>query len=151
MPTINGILLREADHLIARDAMEGDENYLGSRIQPGRKVVVSRKNCETIGGEADPTTAEPIPQVHAESDYWAYGQWRHQRNRDDGRWIDGEKYTEYYTCPVYYIRGSQVYQGSIYSSTDPRLEAIRSAEEAGEATENTASEGPASESARQPA
>lgn len=125
----DGILLRRADHLVARDAQEGDTNFLGREIPAGKKVFVRRKECDETSDGIDPTTADPIPQIHGDGDYRAYGQWRHQKKRDDGRWIEGEYYQEYYTCPVYEARGTSVRQGTIYSSTDPRVEALSFAQE----------------------
>lgn len=113
MPEIDGILFREATHLIACDAQEGDTDMFGNPIPPGKKTFARRKTGELI---------EQVPSPN--NDFRAYGQWRHQKRRDDGRWIDGELYQEYYTCPVYEAQGTKVLQGTIYSPTDPRVEAV---------------------------
>jgi hypothetical protein len=124
----DGILFRRADHLVARDAQEGDTDFLGRDVPAGKKVFVRRQDCKEMDRGVDPSVADPIPQIHVpSSDYRAYGHWRHQKKRDDGRWIEGEYYEEYYTCPVYEARGSSVLQGTIYSTTDPRAEAIAEA------------------------
>lgn len=126
MPTINGILYRKADHLTAREAQEGDTNALGEPIQPGRKVIVRKKECHKTEDGMQTDVAPPIPQIH-ESDYIAYGEWHHQQDRENKRWIGGEPLTEWYTCPIYRVEipGPVVFQGSIYSTIDPRVEALR--------------------------
>jgi len=123
VPTINGILFRKADHYTARDAQKGDTDAHGDPIAPGRKVIVSKKECQETEDGLDPTTADPIPQIHA-TDYRAYGLWRKQENRE--RRIDGELCRGYWTCPVYRVVGSEVQQGSIYAKTDPRKSILRS-------------------------
>lgn len=89
-------------------------------------MIVQREDCaEEDDGPLDPTTAPPIPQIPAEkSDDRIYGQWQKQRDRE-GQWIDGEYVEEYYTCPVYMVEGSKVWQGTIYAKEDPRVKALQ--------------------------
>lgn len=129
MPEIEGVLTRKATHLTARDAQEGDKNLLGETINPGRKVIVRKRECRETDSGLDPSVAPPIPQVHAH-DWKAYGDWQEQKNRD-GKYIAGEKREIYYTCAVYFVVNpvgdTVVYQGSIYSVRDPRIKAFREA------------------------
>ena len=129
MPTVNGVLLRRARHLVARPSLEGDTNHLGEPIAPGKKVIVQRDDCRAEDdGTLDPTTAEPIPQIPSDtSDNRIYGQWQKQRDRE-GQWIEGEFREEYFTCPVYMVDGPDVWQGTIYAKEDPRVKALQEAE-----------------------
>lgn len=126
MPTIDGILMREAKHLTYRNAKPGDTNYLGEEIEDGKIVFVPKEDAKELDdGTLDPHTADPIPQIHPpDAKRRAYGEWKHQRKRDP-QWIEGEKLKKYYTCPVYLMREGKVLMGTIYSKNDPRVEDLK--------------------------
>ena len=123
MPKIDGVITREADHLMTRPGQPSrDESMFGDPIPPTHKVIVYKRECEQrFEGEDpiyDPATAPAIPQDHIAPNR-AFGPWRKQENREDGKWINGEHVEVYWTAPYYVVQGKTVYQGTVYMTEDP--------------------------------